>query len=197
MPTDFGIPYQPLDLTTDDNVRLRCYLLPQRRDLSATNPEAAVLPTEYENDDEVRCCTYPVACANFELLQFIASRPTVIMFHGNGGNHGHRIPLAKMFFMKMRCNVLMLSYRGFVRRQFLYDAPKILALGMGCRMARRLRRVRSSLDFPQRSFYDRVLVGLQIDSQTALNYVLSDPNFSRSPLVRSLIGAFDVSDHAF
>lgn len=131
VPTDFGIPYQPLDLTTDDNVRLRCYLLPQRQDLSATNPEAAVLPTEYENDDE-----------------FIASRPTVIMFHGNGGNHGHRIPLAKVFFIKMRCNVLMLSYRGY-------------GLSDGSPSEK----------------------GLQIDAQTALNYVLSDPNFSRSPLI--------------
>ena len=34
------------------------------------------------------------------------------MFHGNGGNHGHRIPLGKIFFGKMRCNVIMLSYRG-------------------------------------------------------------------------------------
>ena len=38
------------------------------------------------------------------------------MFHGNGGNVGHRIPLAKVFFAKMRCNVLMVSYRGYVHR---------------------------------------------------------------------------------
>ena len=36
------------------------------------------------------------------------------MFHGNGGNHGHRIPLGKIFFGKMRCNVIMMSYRGQV-----------------------------------------------------------------------------------
>lgn len=35
------------------------------------------------------------------------------MFHGNGGNLGHRIPLARIFYVKMRCNVLMLSYRGY------------------------------------------------------------------------------------
>ena len=35
------------------------------------------------------------------------------MFHGNGGNLGHRVPLAKVFYMKMRCNVLMMSYRGY------------------------------------------------------------------------------------
>jgi hypothetical protein len=43
------------------------------------------------------------------------------MFHGNGGNHGHRIPLGKIFFGKMRCNVLMLSYRGCVRLALLYQ----------------------------------------------------------------------------
>lgn len=35
------------------------------------------------------------------------------MFHGNGGNHGHRIPLAKIFYLRMRCNVFMMSYRGY------------------------------------------------------------------------------------
>ena len=37
-----------------------------------------------------------------------------MMFHGNGGNVGHRIPLARVFYYKMRCNVLMVSYRGYV-----------------------------------------------------------------------------------
>lgn len=36
------------------------------------------------------------------------------MFHGNGGNLGHRIPLAAIFVKKMRCNVLMMCYRGCV-----------------------------------------------------------------------------------
>jgi len=33
---------------------------------------------------------------------------------GNGGNIGHRVPLARVFLLKLRCNVLMLSYRGYV-----------------------------------------------------------------------------------
>ena len=36
-----------------------------------------------------------------------------MMFHGNGGNLGHRIPLARVFYLKMRCNVLMMCYRGY------------------------------------------------------------------------------------
>jgi len=35
------------------------------------------------------------------------------MFHANAGNLGHRLPLARVFYDKMRCNVLMLSYRGY------------------------------------------------------------------------------------
>ncbi|KAI0666428.1 alpha/beta-hydrolase [Trametes maxima] len=95
VPTDFDLPYQDLPLVTPDNVTLRCYLMTQRKEL----PHHSAMPvesTETETDEE-----------------FAARRPTVLMFHGNGGNVGHRIPLAKVFFMQMRCNVLMMSYRGY------------------------------------------------------------------------------------
>lgn len=48
------------------------------------------------------------------------------MFHGNGGNHGHRIPLARVFFVKMRCNVLMLSYRGCAFFLLQYNVPFLI-----------------------------------------------------------------------
>lgn len=41
------------------------------------------------------------------------SRPTVMIFHANAGNLGHRLPLARLFYDQMRCNVFMLSYRGY------------------------------------------------------------------------------------
>ncbi|KAJ1305187.1 hypothetical protein OPQ81_000218 [Rhizoctonia solani] len=44
---------------------------------------------------------------------YARSRPTVLFLHANAGNVGHRVPLAKVFYYKMRCNVLMLSYRGY------------------------------------------------------------------------------------
>ncbi|GEM12498.1 alpha/beta hydrolase fold-1 domain containing protein [Rhodotorula toruloides] len=40
-------------------------------------------------------------------------RPTVLLLHANAGNVGHRLPIAKVFWQKMRCNVVMLSYRGY------------------------------------------------------------------------------------
>ncbi|KAL1975432.1 hypothetical protein VTN31DRAFT_3824 [Thermomyces dupontii] len=38
---------------------------------------------------------------------------TVLMFHGNAGNIGHRIPIAKVLVEILGCNVLMLEYRGY------------------------------------------------------------------------------------
>lgn len=35
------------------------------------------------------------------------------MFHGNAGNIGHRIPIARMMSHNMDCNVFMLEYRGY------------------------------------------------------------------------------------
>ncbi|KAH9830185.1 Alpha/Beta hydrolase protein [Rhodofomes roseus] len=93
-PIDFGLEYEAPELITSDEVRLRCYLLAQKKDLSNLGGTAVDLP---EQSDE----------------EYAASQPIVMMFHGNGGNIGHRIPLAKVFYMKMRCNVFMLSYRGY------------------------------------------------------------------------------------
>ncbi|KAF2832221.1 BEM46 family protein [Ophiobolus disseminans] len=42
-----------------------------------------------------------------------ARNVTVLMFHGNAGNIGYRLPIAKMLENDLRCNVLMLQYRGY------------------------------------------------------------------------------------
>ncbi|KAI8319145.1 alpha/beta-hydrolase [Martensiomyces pterosporus] len=39
--------------------------------------------------------------------------PTIIYFHANAGNMGHRLPIAKLMYDKLGCNVFMLSYRGY------------------------------------------------------------------------------------
>ena len=35
------------------------------------------------------------------------------MFHGNAGNIGHRLPIARMIINYTGCNVFMLEYRGY------------------------------------------------------------------------------------
>ncbi|KAF9511673.1 hypothetical protein BS47DRAFT_1330806 [Hydnum rufescens UP504] len=73
----------------------------QRRELldrnSASPPsDLKVAANEKQTDDE-----------------YASSRPTVLFFHANAGNVGHRIPYARIFYTRMRCNVIMLSYRGY------------------------------------------------------------------------------------
>jgi hypothetical protein len=38
---------------------------------------------------------------------------TVLMFHGNAGNIGHRVPIGKALQETLRCNVILLEYRGY------------------------------------------------------------------------------------
>ncbi|CAE6411458.1 unnamed protein product [Rhizoctonia solani] len=96
-PADYGLPYSDLTFTTPDNVKIRAYLLIQRRTL--LSPDGSVGPAEVETEGDD---------ADYARL-----RPTVLFLHANAGNVGHRVPLAKVFYYKMRCNVLMLSYRGY------------------------------------------------------------------------------------
>ncbi|OTB14294.1 hypothetical protein K445DRAFT_319105 [Daldinia sp. EC12] len=41
------------------------------------------------------------------------SKCTILMFHGNAGNIGHRLPIARMLINYIGCNVFMLEYRGY------------------------------------------------------------------------------------
>jgi abhydrolase domain-containing protein 13 len=41
------------------------------------------------------------------------SNITLLMFHGNAGNIGHRLPIARMIINFIGCNVFMLEYRGY------------------------------------------------------------------------------------
>ena len=43
----------------------------------------------------------------------LARNVTVLMFHGNAGNIGHRLPIAKVLDEDIGCNVLLLQYRGY------------------------------------------------------------------------------------
>ena len=54
-------------------------------------------------EDTVECADGP---------QYAKSRPTVVLFHANAGNVGHRVPIARKFNADYKCNVFMLSYRG-------------------------------------------------------------------------------------
>ncbi|GES92345.1 alpha/beta hydrolase protein [Rhizophagus clarus] len=74
-PSDFGMEYTDVTLTTKDGVRIKAYI-----------------------------CKLP---------RYARDRPTILLFHANAGNMGHRLPIAREFYVKLRCNVVLLSYRGY------------------------------------------------------------------------------------
>ncbi|KAK4055397.1 bem46 protein, variant [Microbotryomycetes sp. JL221] len=92
-PNDFEMPnYEDIELTTPDGVKLHAYLIKRPRSSAVTTDDSD------ENDKEAP-----------------RNRPTVLMLHANAGNVGHRLPIAKVFWYNMRCNVFALSYRGYGR----------------------------------------------------------------------------------
>ncbi len=71
MPTDFDLPYRDLPLETPDGVKLRCYLLTQRKEL----PNIGAMPIESpdeESNEEVRFPPH-------ELYLFLASSPYALV----------------------------------------------------------------------------------------------------------------------
>jgi len=83
--------------------------------------------------------------------------PTILYFHANAGNMGHRLPVAKILYHRYAANVFLLSYRGYGLSEGTPDEH-----------------------------------GLQIDAQTALDYLLQHPVLKNTRIVlygQSLGGA--------
>ncbi|GAA5985045.1 hypothetical protein JCM10908_002500 [Rhodotorula pacifica] len=82
-PEEFGMPGEEVELTAPDGVKIKAFVI-----RAPARGEA-----EGGNDP--------------------SQRPTVLLLHANAGNVGHRLPIAKVFWHKMGCNVVALSYRGY------------------------------------------------------------------------------------
>jgi fermentation-respiration switch protein FrsA (DUF1100 family) len=79
--------------------------VPQPSQFGLKDYEELVIPTE---DGEKLSAFYirgPFTSRNSDV--------TVLMFHGNAGNIGHRLPIARTLTNLIGCNVFMLEYRGY------------------------------------------------------------------------------------
>lgn len=56
---------------------------------------------------------YKINCYLLHQSNKAVKTPTVLFFHANAGNMGHRLPLAEVFYKRFNYNVLMVSYRGY------------------------------------------------------------------------------------
>ncbi|KAJ0407275.1 hypothetical protein P43SY_008050 [Pythium insidiosum] len=84
--------------------------------LTSDNPAGYRDPSEYGVDYEdlmIRTSDGVHVHAWFMPQPESSTRPTLIFFHGNAGNIGHRLPNAVDLYHKVQCNVLLVDYRGY------------------------------------------------------------------------------------
>lgn len=91
MPT--GIPHESVYIRTKDGVRLNLILL---RYTGGDSPPGAGAGS-----------SSPASPASS------AAPPTILYFHGNAGNIGHRVPNALLMLVNLKANVVLVDYRGY------------------------------------------------------------------------------------
>jgi hypothetical protein len=75
-PAEYGIPYSDLTLITPDKVKIRAYLLVQRRTLLSADGSLGTSEVDVGDDDaDVRTSD----CGNFEILIFQLCRPNRVV----------------------------------------------------------------------------------------------------------------------
>jgi abhydrolase domain-containing protein 13 len=79
--------------------------VPEPNDFQIENAESLQLPTH----DNESLHAYLLRAPSTALSKNV----TILMFHGNAGNVGHRLPIGKVLAESLSCNVFMLEYRGY------------------------------------------------------------------------------------
>lgn len=79
--------------------------VPDPKDFQIEDAESLQIPTP----DNESLHAYLLRAPNFALRKNV----TILMFHGNAGNVGHRLPIGKVLVESLGCNVFMLEYRGY------------------------------------------------------------------------------------
>jgi hypothetical protein len=88
------------------------------------------------------------------LLKSPGAKHTIVYYHANAGNMGHRVPIAKEIMNRLQCNVFMLSYRGYGKSD-----------GSANEMVTTINK------------------GMKMDSQAALDYVLSHKDLKDTKII--------------
>ncbi|TYJ58915.1 hypothetical protein B9479_000348 [Cryptococcus floricola] len=112
-PIDVGCPYEDVTLTTSDGINIKAYVIPARRHPLSMSDIRALKKEDRRARAEEEMIKWAAEMGDEKSISYAKSRPTVVMFHANAGNMGHRVLLARNFNVDHRCNVFMLSYRGY------------------------------------------------------------------------------------
>ncbi|XP_077436727.1 protein ABHD13 [Vanacampus margaritifer] len=90
VPVPTGIPHENVYIRTKDGVKLNLILL------------------RYTGGD-----TPPGVAAANQSCPASSAPPTILYFHGNAGNIGHRVPNALLMLVNLKANVVLVDYRGY------------------------------------------------------------------------------------
>ncbi|WWC69226.1 uncharacterized protein I206_103163 [Kwoniella pini CBS 10737] len=112
-PIEIGMPYEDVTLTTRDKVKIKAYLIPARQNPVQTEQLRHLTHKQREELGAKEMEKWLEEIGDEKSIEYAKSRPTVVIFHANAGNMGHRVPLARKFNVDHGCNVFMLSYRGY------------------------------------------------------------------------------------
>jgi len=83
LPSRYNLPFEDVYLTTRDNVRIHAWFIRYRH------------------------------AKGYDLMEAYVNTPTIIYFHGNAGNISHRLHTVKDLYKHVKCNILLVSYRGY------------------------------------------------------------------------------------
>lgn len=102
-PDKYGMDYEDVELKTPDGETLRCFFIPAIEKTKSANGN------ELNNDQLGQPQDSDINATDNDNDHI---PPTLLYLHANAGNLGHRLPIAKVLFETLNCNVFMLSYRG-------------------------------------------------------------------------------------
>ncbi|WWD09875.1 hypothetical protein V865_008004 [Kwoniella europaea PYCC6329] len=112
-PIELGMPYEDITLTTRDKVKIKAYVIPARRNPVVADQLRSLNHKQRMELGDREMEKWLEEMGDEKAIEYAKSRPTVVFFHANAGNMGHRVPLARKFNVEHGCNVFMLSYRGY------------------------------------------------------------------------------------
>jgi len=120
LPSNYRLPFEDIEIITDDNVKLHAWLITQSS-LDATK-----------------------------------NASTLLYFHGNAGNISHRLTDVRNFHNLVKCNILMVSYRGYGRSE---GKPSERGLTLDAEAALKVAQKHPSIDSSKVFLFGRSIGG--------------------------------------
>ncbi|XP_065843654.1 protein ABHD13-like [Oscarella lobularis] len=141
---------------------------PESARVFVQTPNTVGLPYEnvfLETDDGVRITGYFVP----QSLDRRREAPTMLYFHGNAGNIGHRLNNVQAIYSYCGCNVLLLEYRGYGKSE---GSPSENGMRLDAKAAMDYLLNREDVDSKKIIVFGRSLGGaVAIDLASDLNYM--------------------------